>query len=58
MASPDFLICLNCETPCYVFEWEQDKVSEALCQTCGNDDTEQFATEEEFDALSEERPGR
>jgi hypothetical protein len=58
MASPDFLICLNCETPCYVFEWEQDKVSEALCQTCGNDDPEQFATEEEFDALSEERPGR
>lgn len=58
MASPDFLICLNCETPCYVFEWEEDKVSEALCQTCGNDDPEQFATEEEFDALSEERGGR
>ena len=58
MASPDYLICLNCETPCYVFEWEEDKVSEALCQTCGNDDPEQFATEEEFDALSEERGGR
>lgn len=58
MASPEYLICLNCETPCYVFEWEENKVSEALCQTCGNDDPEQFATEEEFDALSEERGGR
>jgi hypothetical protein len=58
MASPDYLICLNCEAPCYVFEWEEDKLTEALCQTCGNDDPEQFATEEEFDALSGERGGR
>ncbi|QQR75431.1 MAG: hypothetical protein IPJ17_07620 [Holophagales bacterium] len=58
MASPDYLICLNCETPCYVFEWEEDQLTEALCQVCGNDDPEQFATEEEFDALSGERGGR
>lgn len=58
MASPDYLICLNCETPCYVFEWEEDQLTEALCQVCGNDDPEQFATEEELNALSGERGGR
>jgi hypothetical protein len=52
VAAPDYLICLNCETPCYVFEWEDDQLTEALCQVCGNDDPEQFATEDEFDALS------
>jgi len=52
VAAPDYLICLNCETPCYVFEWADDRLTEAYCQVCGNDDPEQFATEEEFDALS------
>jgi hypothetical protein len=54
MASPDFLVCLNCESPCYVFEWEENEITEALCQTCGNDNPEEFATPEEFDALSNE----
>ena len=27
MASPEYLICLECETPCYVFEWEDGKIS-------------------------------
>ena len=52
MPAPDYLICLNCETPCYVFEWEDDRLTEALCQVCGNDDPEQFATEDEFDAMT------
>lgn len=56
MAVPDYLICLNCETPCYVFEWADDQLTEALCQVCGNDDPEQFATEDEFDALSRDQP--
>lgn len=58
MASPEYLICLNCETPCYVFEWKEDKLVEALCPICGNDDPEQFGTEEEFDALSEDQRER
>jgi hypothetical protein len=52
MASPDFLICLECETPCYVFEWEEGEVTEALCAVCGNDEPAQFATLDEFEALS------
>lgn len=58
MSSPEYLICLNCETPIYEFEWKEDKVKEAFCQVCGNDDPEQFGTEEEFDALSGDDRGR
>ena len=52
MASPDFIICLNCETPCYVFEWGDTEVEEALCQVCGNDEPDQFVIEDEFDAIT------
>ncbi len=51
MAAPDYLICLECESPTYVFEWKNDKIVEAVCQTCGNDDLASFATEEEYEAL-------
>jgi len=50
--TPDYIICLECETPNYVFEWQDDKVKEALCDTCGNDDPTQFATEEDYEELS------
>ncbi len=50
--TPDYLICLECETPCYVFEWRNDKLVEATCTMCGNDDIAQFATEDEYEALA------
>lgn len=53
MSTPDYLICLECETPCYVFEWRGDKVLEALCTVCGNDDPELFATPSEMEDLTE-----
>jgi hypothetical protein len=56
MPAPDNLICLECETPCYTFEWSEDKLVEANCPRCGNEEIEQFVTEEDFDALSED-PG-
>ena len=52
MASPEYLICLDCETPCYVFEWEDGELKEALCQACGNDDPDQFALPEDYDEMS------
>ena len=52
MPMPEYLICLNCESPCYVFEWGDEKVAEAICQVCGNDEIDQFVTEDEWDALS------
>lgn len=53
MAAPDYLVCLECETPCYVFEWRDGKVTEALCQVCGNDDPESFLSPAELEDLSE-----
>ena len=37
MAAPEYLICMECETPTYVFEWAGGKVIEAMCPVCGND---------------------
>ena len=50
--TPDYLLCLECESPCYIFEWKDAKPKEALCEVCGNDDPNQFATEEEYEALA------
>lgn len=51
MAEPDYLICLDCETPCYVFEWEGGKLKEIVCLVCGNDDPEQFALPSDYEEL-------
>lgn len=53
MPIPDYLICLNCETPCYVFEWENDRPVEVLCQICGNDDPREFITPQEAEEADE-----
>ena len=42
MATPDYLICLDCETPCYDFEWHRDTLQEILCAICGNEDPDRF----------------
>ena len=49
MVEPDFLICLACETPTYVFEYGETELKSALCQTCGNDERSEFMTELEFE---------
>ena len=53
VARPDYLICLNCEAPSYVFEWENDEVTEAYCELCTSEEVDQFLTQEDFDALIE-----
>jgi translation initiation factor 2 beta subunit (eIF-2beta)/eIF-5 len=52
MAQPEYLICLECETPTYVFEWEDGRLLEAHCPVCGNDDPASFASEEELEELA------
>jgi len=52
MAAPEYLMCLDCEHPCYVFDWKEGKVVEILCEQCGNEDPDQFVTGEEYDAMS------
>jgi len=54
MAIPEYLICLECETPTYVFEWASGKVLEAQCPMCGNDDPSLFISEEELEELTAE----
>ena len=52
MSIPDFLICIECESPCYNFEWHEGKPTEILCEVCGNDDPDAFTTPEDYDALA------
>jgi len=56
MAQPDYLICLECESPVYVFEWREGHVVEATCPVCGNDDIASFATEEELEEMDVGEP--
>ena len=48
MGEPEFLICTECETPCYTFDWDENnyKPMNAMCTTCGNESKETFETEE------------
>lgn len=55
MAAPEYLVCVECETPCYVFEWEDGRLVEAVCTVCGNEDVDNFATPDDFDALAQDR---
>ena len=51
MDQPEYLICINCETPCYTFEWRNELVAEAMCMVCGEDEPDSFTTEVEFEAM-------
>lgn len=48
----DYLICLECESPCYTFEFESATLVEAFCEVCGNEDIDLFLPEEDFDVLT------
>ncbi|MEM6454076.1 MAG: hypothetical protein AAF772_03185 [Acidobacteriota bacterium] len=50
-SSPEYLICLSCETPCYTFEWADGKLTEVICEVCGEDNLDAFASEEDFEAM-------
>ena len=51
MDEPEYLICLDCETPTYDFEFVNGKLSSISCPACGNEDPDQFMTESEFEEL-------
>lgn len=54
MAMPDYLVCLNCETPCYEFEWKEGEIKEAQCLVCGNEDPVDFMAPDELAELTGE----
>ena len=49
MDEPEYLICLQCETPTYQFEFHNEKVVTVVCAACGNDDPTDFMTEAEIE---------
>ena len=53
--APEFLVCTECESPCYTFDWNGHKGTtiEALCTVCGNDSVDEFETEDEYMAEME-----
>ncbi len=53
MDEPEYLVCINCETPCYTFEWAGNQATEVMCMACGADEPDEFSTEEEFEAMTE-----
>ena len=34
----DYLVCRQCNSPCYTFEMEKGTLTEAQCLVCGNED--------------------
>jgi hypothetical protein len=52
MDEPEYLICLQCETPTYQFEYTNGKLTAITCTTCGNDDLTEFMTESELEEMS------
>lgn len=52
MDEPEYLICLQCDTPTYEFEYTGEKLTAIVCTTCGNDDVSDFMTEAEYDELA------
>ncbi|MGH9423448.1 MAG: hypothetical protein ACRD3J_25970 [Thermoanaerobaculia bacterium] len=52
MDEPEYLICLQCETPTYQFEFANGKLAAAICNTCGADDLSDFMTESELEEMS------
>ncbi len=49
MDEPEYLICLQCETPTYQFEYVNGKLATVICNTCGADDVSDFVTETELE---------
>lgn len=43
----DYLICRQCNTPCYVFDVVDGQVMEAQCLVCGNDAVGEFTLGED-----------
>jgi hypothetical protein len=43
----EYVMCGQCGTPCYVFETEGSRITEATCLVCGNDEVRLFNLGEE-----------
>jgi len=48
METPDYIICLECETPVYTFDWDGTRITGGICTSCGNEKPTLFVTEETY----------
>jgi len=48
----DYVVCANCETPCYTFDLDPRtrQITSAYCPVCGNDEVKEFRIPEEDEA--------
>lgn len=51
-SEPEYMICVDCESPSYTFEWTNGKFATILCEVCGNDDPADFVTESEYEDMT------
>lgn len=52
MEEVPFVVCLNCDTPSYTFEYEERKgITSVFCAVCGNDEPKEFRlpTDDEYE---------
>jgi hypothetical protein len=49
MDEPEYLICLQCESPTYQFEFANGKLATVMCTVCGCDEVSEFMTEAELE---------
>ena len=38
----EFIVCKQCDTPCYQFDMHLGKIVNAFCSMCGNDEGDEF----------------
>lgn len=51
-SEPEYMICIDCESPTYTFDWSNEKIVTILCEVCGNDDPSEFVTESEYEDMT------
>ncbi len=41
-SEPRYLMCLDCNTHCFNFDWIDGELVGAVCVVCGNEDPDRF----------------
>lgn len=42
VSEPQYLICLDCSTHCFNFDWIDGELVGAVCVVCGNEEVDRF----------------
>ena len=58
MDTPDYVFCLECDTPVYTFDWDGTRITGGICTSCGNEKPMKFSTEEAYEEMMASEDGR